>query len=65
MRLKSLTFEMEIEKAKEFIKELKKYVKENSTSVVFNFNCYRENWKLYPNTYNIISYEVEFGGEKI
>lgn len=58
---KEMTFEIEIEKAKDLIKEIKKHIHKNATSVVFRLKCFQNKW---DKSYDVANFDVEYGGEK-
>jgi len=63
-KAKVLYFEIEVNDVKELIKELKKHIEKDSTSVVFNLMCSQDNKVLYPNSYDVQDFKVEWGGTK-
>ena len=60
-KLKKINFEIEVEKAKDLIKEIKKHIHKEATSVIFNLECFQDKW---DKSHSVVRFNVEYGGEK-
>ncbi len=61
MNKKKLTVEIEVEKAKNLIKDIKKHILKDSTTVVINLVC---NQDKHDKSYNLVNAKVEYGGQR-
>jgi len=59
--MEKITFEIDVDKAKELIKELEEHMQEYSTTIIFDLECNKDEW---DKTYDVIRFNVEYGGEK-
>jgi hypothetical protein len=59
--IKKMNFEMEVNDAKEFIKEIEKHLHKSSTSVVF---CLESTQDEHDKSFDVARFDVGYGGQK-
>lgn len=59
--IKKLIFEIEVDKAKRLIKEIKKHIQTDLTSVIIELECTQDK---QDKTYDVTRFKVGYGGTK-